>query len=305
MGSGFPMKGAFHGALDTPRSDEMGGSMAMSSLPQSVSDIQPLRGPYSHMSHNSASFAPQRAVHSSAGSFHSENQGFDGRFGGSMDISSGFGKLQLNDGGFQSGVQRPAYLPHASYDGSFQRLRYPSTADDNSYQAVTGYGIESAPDLSFAYQTGKSQVGDSDSISSDYTRMESPFYAAEAGAHFRNGSSGRLSDGQAVALERKLRGIPQEADFGQSANPLQRLQFPAYDFAGYQAARLNALSGFYPVAHLGGLGATSMVPRAHRDQDPNQVVRSPLLEEFRANSKGNKRYELKVCRHRSPAGSGH
>lgn len=72
------------------------------------------------------------------------------------------------------------------------------------------------------------------------------------------------------------------------------MQFPAYDFAGYQAARLNALAGFYPVSPLGGLGAAALVPRGQRENDLSQVVRSPLLEEFRANSKGNKRYELKV-----------
>lgn len=75
---------------------------------------------------------------------------------------------------------------------------------------------------------------------------------------------------------------------------LQRGQFPpSYDYSGYQSARLNALSGFYPVTHLGQLGAAALVSRGHRDHDPTQVVRSPLLEEFRANSKGNKRYELK------------
>jgi hypothetical protein len=56
---------------------------------------------------------------------------------------------------------------------------------------------------------------------------------------------------------------------------------------------LNAMSGFYPVGHLSGLGAAALVSRTQREHDPTQVVRSPLLEEFRANSKGNKRYELK------------
>ena len=302
MGTGLAMNGGLPGALDTPRSDDMSGSMMMSALSSGVADMpQPLtRGCYAHTSHNSASFHP-RPVHSATTSFHSESQGFDGRYGSSpMDISAGLNKLQINDGGYppQSVAQRPPYLSQASYDASFNGLKYPSATDGGSFQNVAGYGVESTPDLPLAYRINKSQVGDFDPITpSEYAPMASPFYAvdnsATTGLHYRNGS-GRLSDGQAAAVERKLRGF-QEQDYAQhSVNPLQRLQFSqAYDLAGYQAARLNALSGFYPVAHLGGLGATAMVSRS-RDHDPAQVVRSPLLEEFRANSKGNKRYELKV-----------
>jgi mRNA-binding protein PUF3 len=301
MGSGFPIKGPFPGALDTPRSSELGESMPMSSLPQGAPDArqQPLsRGPYAHMSHNSASFTPQRPVHSATPSFHSESQGFDGRYGNTpMDVNAGLNKLQLNDGGFSGQLHRPPYLPHTSYDPSFQRVKYPTAGDNRS---VAGYGSEDTTDLHLAYQAGKNQVGECDPIAPEYTRLGSPFYPLEnpspIAPHYRNGSGGRLSDGQAVALERKLRGLQQEQDYTQySANPLQGAQYPpAYDFAEYQAARLNALSGFYPMAQLGGLGATAMVSRAHRDHDPTQIVRSPLLEEFRANSKGNKRYELKV-----------
>lgn len=294
MGTGVPMKGGLSGALDTPRSDDMGGMTLPYGVPDSMSQSLS-RSPYAHTSHNSMPFA-KRPAHSATASFHSESQGFDGRHGGPMDISAGLNKLHINDGGFsaQSAAQRPAFLPHVSYDGSYNRLKYPNTNDDGSFQAVAGYGVESTPDLPLAYPTNKSHLGDFDSIPpAEYTPMGSPFYVdnSAAGIHYRNGS-GRLSDGQAAALERKLRGL-QEQDYTQS-NPLQRMQFPqAYDFATYQAARLNALSGFYPVGQLGGLGG--MVPRSPREQDPAQVVRSPLLEEFRANSKGNKRYELKVC----------
>lgn len=305
MSSGSSIRGTFSGPLDPPRSDEVGGSMTMPSLSHATPDTmsQPLiRGPYNHTSHNSASFTPQRPVHSAAPSFHSESQGLEGRYAsGSMDINAGLNKLQLNESGLSGQFHRPPYLSHASYDGSLQRVKYPS--DDGGYQAGAGYGAEGTADLALAHQAGKSPIGECDRIALEYARMGSPFYSVEnPGAiapQYRNnagGRGGRLSDGQVVALERKLRGLQQEQDYAQhSANPLQRMQFPpAYDFAGYQAARLNSLSGFYPMAHLGGLGATAMVSRAHRDQDPTQVVRSPLLEEFRANSKGNKRYELKV-----------
>ncbi|KAI9934068.1 hypothetical protein ASPWEDRAFT_103309 [Aspergillus wentii DTO 134E9] len=304
VNSGFPMKGGFSGALDTTRSDEMASSMAMSGLPQGIPEnmTQPLgRNPYAHVPHNSASFA-QRPTHSAHPSFHSESQGFEGRYvNGSVDINAGFNKLQLNDGGFstQPGVQRPPYLSQGSYDATFQRLKYQNGGEEPNYQAVAGYTADGPADLPLGYAPRSRVEGDSISPT-EYPRMGSPFYpgienAAGAVPHYRNPSGSRLSDGQAAALERKLRGMQQEQEFVQQAgNPLQRAQFPgSYDFAGYQAARLNALSGFYPVAHLGSLGAAAMVSRSPRDHDPTQVVRSPLLEEFRANSKGNKRYELK------------
>jgi mRNA-binding protein PUF3 len=219
-----------------------------------------------------------------------------------MDINAGLNKLQLIDGGFpaQPGVQRSGYLSQGSYDTSLQRLKYQNAGDESNYQAVSGYAGDSSADVPLGYAP-RTRVGEGDQISpSEYSRMASPFYPGVADAagvpHYRNASGSRLSENQAAALERKLRGMQQEQDFVQQpGNPLQRLQFPqSYDLANYQAARLNALSGFYPVAHLGGIGAPSMVSRPHREQDPTQVVRSPLLEEFRANSKGNKRYELKV-----------
>lgn len=301
VGSRFPMK-----SFDTSSADDVTGSIAMPSLPQGLPDTltqQLPRNSYAHMPHNSVSFASQRPAHTSHPSFHSESQGFDSRFGsGSVDLNAGLSKLQLNDGSFAArpAAQRPAYVSHSSYDGSLQRAQYPQAlADDGNYQTGTGYMTDGSADLGLAYQA-RSRV-DGGSISpAELTRMGSPFYAGMdgtsiAGPHFRNASGSRLSEGQAAALERKLRGMQPEADYAAPiANPLQRVQFsPAYDFAGYQAARLNALAGFYPVAPMGGLGAATFTPRP-RENDLSQVVRSPLLEEFRANSKGNKRYELKV-----------
>lgn len=305
VGTRFPVKAAGGTALDTSSADELPGSMAgMSSLPQGLPDAlaQQLPGnPYAHMSHGSASFASQRPAHSSHPSFHSESQGFDSRFGnGSVDLGGGLSKLQLNDNGFPT--QRPGYVSHGSYDGAVQRPKYPQAINEESnYQPVPGYMPEGSTDLGLTYQAAARSRVEGGSISpTELTRMGSPFYtgvdsASMAAPHFRNASGSRLSEGQAAAIERKLRGMQPDSELtGQMGNPLQRMQFPAYDFAGYQAARLNALAGFYPVSPIGGLGAAAFVPRGQRENDLSQVVRSPLLEEFRANSKGNKRYELKV-----------
>ncbi|EYE90579.1 mRNA-binding protein PUF3 [Aspergillus ruber CBS 135680] len=280
-------------------SDDMTGSMAMPSLPQGLPDAlaqQLPRNPYSHIPHSSASIASQRQAHTSHPSFHSESQGFDGRLGsGSMDMNAGLSKLQLNDGGFPT--QRPSYMPHSSFDGNIARSKYPQAAgDEGNYQSVQGYMGDGAAEL-LAYQAAnRARVEGGDISPSELTRMDSPFYsgldgASLAGPHFRNASGSRLSEGQATVLERRLRA---EAEFVSPGNPLQRVQYPsAYELANYQAARMNPLAGYYPVSPLAGIGAAAYAPRPTRENDLSQVVRSPLLEEFRANSKGNKRYELK------------
>ena len=295
VGTSFPVNPGFSGPLDGARPDEM-ASMGMSSLgsamPERVSPSR-TRNSLSHMSHNSASYA-QRPVHSSQPSFYSDTNSVDGRYGrSSIDLSSGFNKLHLNDGGFstQSSVQRPSYIPHASFDGSLTRAKLHNN-DEPGIQPLSSHG-EGAANIHLAYQ-GRSRALDSGSIPpSDYPRMDSPLYSGIEGQYRDTGS--RMLDSQAVAFERRLRNL-QEQDFAQvQGGSLQRMQIPpAYDYSGFQAARLSALQGFYPMAHLGGLGATALVGRTHREHDPTQVVRSPLLEEFRANSKGNKRYELKV-----------
>ena len=292
VGSGFPMKPGFSSPLESSRPDEM---PSMSALPQGLPETVPPtlgRNSYTHASHNSASFAPQRPVHSSYPSFHSENQGFEGRYaGGPADINSGLSKLHFTEGSYSAhpSSTRPGYLSHPSLDGSFQRLKY--QGEEPAYQGA-GYASEGTSDVQLGYQAPRNRMGDNPISPTEYARVESPLYAAlDNGSvhvpHYNNASA-RLSDAQAAALERRLR----EQELAQQAiNPLQRLPFTPYDLARYPGTGINALSGFYPVVQL---GAAALASRGHRDHDPSQTVRSPVLEEFRANSKGNKRYELKV-----------
>lgn len=290
VGATFPVKPGFSGPMDGQRQDDLTTPMNMSSLsglPDSMSPPQTRSG-LSHISHNSASYATQRPVHSSHPSFYSDNHSLDGRYGGgSMDLNAGLNKLQLNDAGFagQGSVQRPAYIPHASFDGSLPR-KFQNNEDAN-FQSLGSYGADGAPDVLYQRARG----ADTGSISpADYARMDSPIYAGVDGAQYRNSGS-RMTESQAAAFERRLR--LQEEFVQNQANGLQRMQMsPSYDYSGYAGARFNTIQGYYPMAQL-GLGAAALVNRAQREHDPAQVVRSPLLEEFRANSKGNKRYELK------------
>lgn len=316
--SAFQSKpGLVTASRDPQRSDDVIGTMSMPSFSQAASESisggsrQAMSTPYSHLSHNSVSLTSQRPAHSAHPSFHSEGQALENRFSnGQLDVNTGLSRLQLNDNQSfspQPNAQRPGYVSHASYDASFNRFKYQLAADEGNYPPVASYTPDAPVDLPFGYQS-ISRIGDRESTPpGDFGRaMNNPFYPAAgtppvAATQVRPSSGNRLSshigDGQAALLDRKLRGL-QEQDFTQTAaNSLQaRLPFPAaYDLAGYNATRLNPFTGFYPMAQFGGLGAAAMVQRGpHRDHDPSQVVRSPLLEEFRSNSKGNKRYELKV-----------
>lgn len=274
--------------------------------------------PYTHLSHNSASFVSRRPAHSAHPSFHSESQGTENSYLKDQDnISAGLGKLYLNNdrSSFhpQAQLQRPPYRSHSSYDQSLARFRYQLAAEEAGYQGVAPYPADQIADTQSNGQSKVSHLGERASGSpgaNDYARsMNSPFYSAAAtppvaAGQLRNQTGNRLSnqapETQAALLDRKLRGLQQDQqDYMQTLmNPLQpHMPFQQmYDFTNYPGAKLNPLPGFYPAPHINNLGATAAAPRGpHRDNDPNQITRSPLLEEFRANSKGNKRYELKVC----------
>ena len=119
----------------------------------------------------------------------------------------------------------------------------------------------------------------------------------------RAGFSGGASTGQAAMLERRLRGLQQEQQGYMMPTPNQmpfRNQFPqpnTYDFHPQHTLRPNTLNSYYPTPPTPSLLLPSQIPRGPaRDHDLAQPVRSALLEEFRNNSKTNKRYELKVSR---------
>lgn len=103
--------------------------------------------------------------------------------------------------------------------------------------------------------------------------------------------------GPALILDRKLRGLQHEQQGFMPPNPAQlqfRPPFPnPYDFHAQNALRMN-LNPYYPVPPMTNL-LPPVIPRGPaKDQDTSHSTRSACLEEFRSNSKTNKRYELKV-----------
>ena len=325
--------GSFQGlsALDNPAvaaasrsSDEVVGTIGMPPLTQSASDSLSLssssRAPsYVHSS------AFQRPPHSAHPSFHSDSQAVESLYGGhhqAADLTTGLGRLQFNNDGLhdQHPQQQHRRLHHASsYGTPLNRFR---SMEDVSYAAASSsYPSDAAvsTEFPFAYGANRTPLEDrSFTPTTEYSaHMDHPFYSAavvdNVPYHHHRRRNRLPAEGQAFdrRLNRGGGGFQQEQEYPSSSSssslqPVNPLTTPtrlpyAYDIAGYQAAyntaRMNALSSYYPIPPLNGLSGNHFASRAHRDRDlaSSQVIRSPLLEEFRANSKGNKRYELKVC----------
>ena len=123
-------------------------------------------------------------------------------------------------------------------------------------------------------------------------------YALQSRASSRGSISGNVSAGQALALDRKLRGLQQEQQGFIPPHPTSlqfRPPFPTpYDFHQQNALRMNHLHSYYTVPPMVNLLPQAIPRGPAKDQDTGHVTRSACLEEFRSNSKTNKRYELKV-----------
>ena len=182
--------------------------------------------------------------------------------------------------------------------------------EDTAYignQAFSPGGLHpgSLPSHEQTYRNSSYGASYSHSPSNSETRrmQHSPYYPSsgtpssyQQRAPSRGSFNGAVAPGQAALLDRKLRGLQQEQQ-GYHANPLQyRPQMPQhYDFHPQHALRLNPLAAYYPMGPMPNM-LNPPIPRGPaRDQDIGQHLRSALLEEFRSNSKTNKRYELKVC----------
>ena len=136
----------------------------------------------------------------------------------------------------------------------------------------------------------------------------SPYYSAagtppsyQQRAPSRGGFSGPLVTGQAAVLDRKLRGLQQEQQAYMVPRPTpmhfnnQPPHPSTYDFQLQPGLRMNQLNAYYQMPPLTQHMAASHIPRGPASDHPVvQPVRSALLEDFRNNSKTNKRYELKV-----------
>jgi mRNA-binding protein PUF3 len=267
-------------------------------------------GPFSHVGSDSISVGSTRHVgssnypHSAYQSYQTEAHNVGSRLSnGQIDIGAGLNQLHLNENGYQN-AHRNAYGQHDSFDiSSGNRFTNHLQTDDVSYQDYAEFANEGplAPYQSLSRLDERDQ-----SPAGDYSRgLGNSFYPSTrtppvAASQLRPSSghrmSAQISDGQAALLDRRLRGLQQEQDFSHAAGAgmQQRISIPnGYDLSGYSTARLNGFPQYLQMPY-NNLPSTIVQRVSHREPDPSQVVRSPLLEEFRTHNKSNKRYELKV-----------
>ena len=232
------------------------------------------------------------------------------------DLSHNLGKVNLSK-------ESEDYHSHAPHDSYYD---YPSPAtitnvnttwspDDNGYRnGQRSYVPDIRQHDSLAPSLNQhrgiqfeDRASHSPSSSEARRNHDSPMYSSGGTPplleHHRmpsNRTIGRpVPNGPAALLDRKLRGLQQEQQgyMSPQLNPLQfRTSYGSpYEYNHHAMLRMNSLAPYYPMPGVGGYPTNRVVPRGPMlDTNSGETLRSILLEEFRSNSKGNKRYELKV-----------
>lgn len=180
----------------------------------------------------------------------------------------------LDDNGYRTNLG-----PH-SYGNPTGQYRGPSTVNNASYPYPAETGDPHRPENAPFYATSNSpSVG----VQPPPARRR----ISRGDNHQPNGIPNGIPNGQINALDRNLRGLHQmqqdHPGYPSVPNPMNfRAPFGPYGFQPPGALPYYVM-------------APPMIPRGPaREHDASQHVRSLLLEEFRNNSKTNKRYELKV-----------
>ena len=275
-------------------------------------------------SHASASRVYHRPFYSTDASLDIKFPGVGDHVGiGDENLTSAMRKLNLHaiDQFSQRSrsSHRPTYSSQMSCDASNEPSNFRSVSDRRFPLGQGSHESDILPEHGFQYPPAyhpstpfSNRDSSSPSMSESRRELHSPFCSiagtppmAPNSVRASSGSelSGRARNTQATALERKLRGLqPFHTDqqFLQP-NPLQMR--PSYQHQGdmpYQAQmQMNPLARPYAMPPYPTYSNSHSIPaqnaRYNRaEQESNQVIRSALLEDFRTNSKTNKRYELKV-----------
>ncbi|KAL5047787.1 hypothetical protein BDW71DRAFT_35339 [Aspergillus fruticulosus] len=292
----YQTQSGFTTPLDNARPEHKEG-MSMSSMQALADNIHQrgnIRNSYAHSSHNSTSNASQRPTHTAFPSFCSDTP-FSSRYGNdSTELSTGLERIKLSD--TSNAASRPSYVSHASLDTSLSRLRHQVPRDEDSYQAVQGYGNEFLPQNStLAYQIAQSpHIRERDIVSYGDYSLHGAYYngrpaGSNSGSRYRNGFANNAQENQLPGLQGRLReDLPVESPYQVSHMLARQRQFtPTYDY-GYQSPA--ALANIYPVAQLNAAALTTRLPS--REHGSPQESWGPVLADFRLHGK-NKRFELK------------
>jgi mRNA-binding protein PUF3 len=226
----------------------------------------------------------------------------------SQDLASRFqpqGHLQRAphnlDRSFEAGLSRP--VSHKGSEDMGLAGTFPASSDG---MAETGYPFSG----DYYRSTSFGERGSSSPTASDYRRgLSTPLYSTNGGtpptrpesvrSASGSGFSNHASNSQLVLLDRESRASrpsSSEEQYTMSSAPQARMQYnQPYEIGGYHSPlRLNPLALPYPLPPYHGLTNSYPSRYPNRENDASQIVRSPLLEDFRANHKTSKRYELKV-----------
>ena len=218
----------------------------------------------------------------------------------------------------QDQMRKLTYNLDRSLESGFSRPRYQSGSEDMDPAGPFLASSDGAAETGYRYPTDYQRsmsFGDRETSSpaaSDYRRgLSSPFYSTNGGtpptgpeslrSASGSGFSNQATNGQMVMLDRESRGsrsFHSEEQYMLPTSSQGRMQYSQpYDLGGgyVGSLRLNPLALPYPVPAYHGLAAPYSSSRyPSREHDSSQIVRSALLEDFRANHKTSKRYELKV-----------
>ena len=243
------------------------------------------------------------STYSSAGNNRLPNQTPSLQFG---ELSSSFGKLDV--GKDNSIPSYPSYYELATHVG-IDSLNTNSSLNNTAYR---GNQISFDPDnrLVSSYNQYNSQFGDLNSQSTNgyhvQRSQDSPMYSGSGtpslGDHQRTHSSlshqNPISTGQTALLQRKLRGLQEQQKYLQpqlNSVPFRTPYTNPYDYNVQNMLRMNPQAPYYQIPVMDGFPPRiASRPSTVVSANISENLRSSLLEEFRTNNKGNKRYELKV-----------
>jgi mRNA-binding protein PUF3 len=216
----------------------------------------------------------------------------------------------------ENGYQHRHVLSNLSQNYEDQTSHGPGSFTPNGFPAHYGDSLNSL--RRFGLTTGALTPN-----GNEY-RQHTPYYSAGGTPpvsfdnHFaRNEQHRSVSNPHPAVLERRLRGLQQEQQQPTMITPHVPQMFasqyrPQYNpYAPYTlhtGLPINGMAAGIPMPPpVPGMMQTPAMPlidapRAPREQEL-ATIRSPLMEEFRNNSRGTKRYELKVNSHRRSTSS--
>ncbi|RDL35132.1 ARM repeat-containing protein [Venustampulla echinocandica] len=315
---------ALKGEFAPPNFLATNGSMSRdSSMPPSKVSEPGLNGagvPYGSSGWGSIGHTPTSSIHSQRPSFSGPSVSFppptnQTRFVDSAAHSDSGLSDKMAAFGLSENNSTTASLPGglaASYSPNppnFTAQVFPHSGTSPLWEGLNGpkghgnherYG--SQPFLDQGYF--KPHAGERDSISpagSDYRRgFNSPKFYHHAGTPpsgtdqiYRPSSRGpRIPQGP-TEMDRRLQTMfaQQQAAYLYGAPFQGQFRPQAYEYAPSNFRQPNIPYGY--AVPMPPYAPAQMIPTRPKDQDVGLGVRSPLLEEFRSNSKSNKRYDLK------------